>query len=98
MIFSGNWYGPYWFDERVRTTGSPCVSWYAMAIRSEPALAAEYGERGDSGSDSENEPSSIDPYTSSVEMCRKRSTPIWAATSHMTFVPVQLVRTNTSGS
>jgi transposase-like protein len=35
--------------------------------RSEPALVAEYGELGSSGSRSVHEPVSIDPYTSSVE-------------------------------
>ena len=30
-------------------------------------------------------------------MCRKRSTPTWRATSHITLVPSQLVCTNSSG-
>ena len=41
---------------------------YDSAIRSDPAFAAEYGERGPSGSVSTNDPSSIEPYTSSVEI------------------------------
>src|SRR5690606_26769909 len=79
-------------------TGRPWVSWYARAIRSEPALDAEYGDLGASTSVSEKEPSSIEPYTSSVEMCTNRSTPTWVAMSHITFVPEQFVRTKTSGS
>ena len=66
-------------------------------MRSEPAFDAEYGDRGSSGSVSRNEPSSIDPYTSSVEMWRNRSTPTRRATSHITFVPSQFVWTNSSG-
>src|SRR3954453_1010594 len=63
-------------------------------MRSLPALAAEYGERGVKVSVSLNEPCSIEPYTSSVEMCTKRPMPTRLATSQSTLVPEQLVRTN----
>jgi len=38
------------------------------------------------------------PYTSSVLMCRNFCTPTRRATSHITLVPKQLVRTNAYGS
>ena len=44
-----------------------------------------------------NEPSSTEPYTSSVAMCTKRSTSSWRAMSHTTLVPKQLVLTKSSG-
>ena len=61
MTFSGNWYGPNWLLDRVTSTGRPWVVRYDRAIRSLPALAAEYGDRGVSVSVSVNEPSSIEP-------------------------------------
>ena len=98
ITFSGNWCGPKLFDERVTMTGRPCVVWWLSAMRSLPALEAEYGERGPSASLSRNEPSAIEPYTSSVEMWTKRSTPTSRAASQSTLVPEQFVRTNASGS
>ena len=41
MTFSGNWYGPKLFVQRVTVTGSPYVEKYERAMRSEPALDAE---------------------------------------------------------
>ena len=85
-------------DDRVTTTGRPNVSWYDRAIRSEAALEAEYGELGASGSPSPNEPSSIDPYTSSVDTCSTRPIPASRATRHTMDVPSQLVATKRAGS
>ena len=52
IAFSGYWYGPKLFVHRVTMTGEPYVWWYESAIKSQPALEAEYGERGSSGSSS----------------------------------------------
>ena len=41
MTFSGNWYGPKLFEERVTTTGSWYVVWYESAMRSDPAFDAD---------------------------------------------------------
>src|SRR3954464_15899085 len=97
MTFSGYWYGPKLLDDRVTSTGSPYVLRYESAMRSDPAFDAEYGERGSTESGSANEASGMEPWASSVEMCRNRSTPTSRATSHITLVPSQLVWTNSSG-
>src|SRR5260370_1703210 len=97
MIFSGNWSGLKLLDELVTMTGSAYGVWYESARRSDAALEAEYGERGPSRSSSVNDPRSIEPYASSVDTCRKVSTPERRAASHNTFVPPQCVRTNSSG-
>src|SRR5205085_2795660 len=98
ITFSGNWNGPKLFDDRVTTTGNPYVEKYDSAIRSEPAFVALYGDRGSSGSVSVDDPTSTDPYTSSVEMCTTRSTPTRRATSITTFAPPQFVRMKSSGA
>src|SRR5438046_10768212 len=59
MTFSGYWYGPKLLDERVMRTGSSYVVKYDSAMRSEPALDAEYGQRRPSRSSSVNEPAGI---------------------------------------
>ena len=66
-------------------------------MRSEPAFDAEYGDRGSSGSVSSDEPSSTDPYTSSVPMWRTRGISRRRAVSITTLVPKQLVLTKSSG-
>jgi hypothetical protein len=57
-------------------------------------LDAEYGERGDSGQSSVQEPVSIEPYTSSVDTCRNLPTLARSAASSSTWVPSTLVVTN----
>ena len=47
--------------QRVIITGNPYVWKYADAIRSLPALDAEYGDRGSRGSVSSDEPISTEP-------------------------------------
>jgi hypothetical protein len=59
--FSGYWYGPKLFVQRVTVTGTPCVWWYESAMRSDPAFDAEYGDRGSSGSVSSELPCSMEP-------------------------------------
>src|SRR5258708_13815231 len=55
-------------------TSSPWVRAYAPAIRSPPALAAEYGELGSSRAPSAHDPDATLPYTSSVDTCTTRDT------------------------
>ena len=57
------------FEARHTTVSIPYVWVYAATSRSAPAFEAEYGEEGSSGLRSVNEPSAIEPYTSSVEIC-----------------------------
>ena len=71
--------------------------WYESAIRSEPAFEAEYGERGSSGSVSFDEPTSTEPYTSSVPMCTTRPISSRRAVSMTMFVPKQFVLMKSSG-
>ncbi len=71
--------------------------WYERAIRSEPAFDAEYGDRGSSGSVSRDEPTSTEPYTSSVPMCTTRAISSRRAVSITTLVPKQLVWMKSSG-
>ncbi len=70
------------------------MRWYAIATRSLDAFEAEYGELGCSGSVSGQEPSAIDPYTSSVDTCTNGATPCRSAASSSTWVPSTLVTTN----
>ena len=71
--------------------------WYESAIRSEPAFDAEYGERGSSGSVSFDEPTSTEPYTSSVPMCTTRPISSRRAVSITMLVPKQFVWMKSSG-
>src|SRR3954452_2212291 len=91
IAFSGYWNGPKLLVQRVTTTGSPYVWWYESAIRSEPAFDAEYGERGSNASLSFDEPTSTDPYTSSVPMCTTRGISSRRAVFMTMLVPKQLV-------
>src|SRR5947199_10342119 len=77
-------------------TGSPNVRWYERASRSEPAFDAEYGEFGSSGRSSVHEPSSIEPYTSSVDTCTNRDTRASSAACSSTWVPTTLVDTKSA--
>src|SRR5438477_66895 len=65
---------------------------------SPPALLAEYGLRGASGSLSRERPSGTLPYTSSVLTSRKTSCPCLRAASHRTAVPRTSVSMNAKGS
>ena len=94
--FSGYWYGPKLFVQRVTVTGTPWVEKYDSAMRSDPAFDAEYGDRGSSGSASVELPSSTEPYTSSVPMCTTRPTSSRRAVSITMFVPKQFVVTKSS--
>src|SRR3954451_3455400 len=96
MAFSGYWYAPKLLVQRVTDTGTPCVWWYESAMRSEPAFDAGYGERGSRGSVSLEEPSSNEPYTSSVPMWMTRGTSRRRAVSITTLVPKQFVLTKSS--
>jgi len=61
---------------------------------SPPALAAAYGEFGDSGVCSSQEPLSMLPYTSSVEMWTILGVPASRHACIRVWVPSTLVRTN----
>src|SRR3546814_16697550 len=65
-------------------------------MRAEPAFDSEYGERGSSGSVSRVEPTSTEPYTSSVPMWTTRPTSRRRAMSTTMLVPKQLVVTKSS--
>src|SRR3546814_17058574 len=65
-------------------------------MRAEPAFDSEYGERGSSGSVSRDEPTSTEPYTSSVPMWTTRPTSRRRAMSTTMLVPKQLVVTKSS--
>src|SRR3954447_2543800 len=97
IAFSGYWYGPKLFVQRVTVTGRPYVWWYDSAIRSEPAFDAEYGDRGSNGSSSFEEPTSTDPYTSSVPMWITRPISRRRAVSITMLVPKQFVLMKSSG-
>src|ERR671934_1972828 len=96
--FSGYWYGPKLFDERVMTTGTPCVRQYDRARRSPAALEAEYGFDGRTGSCSVDEPCATLPYTSSVLTCRNRGTRHSRTASSRVKTPKTSVRRKPSGS
>src|SRR2546428_3533547 len=98
IAFSGCWYGPKLFTQRVITTGSPYVAWYEYARRSAPALLAAYGLFGFSGESSRDGRLPLSPYTSSVDTWRKRSTFAFRAASSMTWVPSTSVRTKSPAS
>jgi hypothetical protein len=68
----------------------------ARTSRSPPAFEAEYGEDGSIGDASVKVPSSIDPYTSSVEICTCRTSASRAASSS-TKVPKTSVVMNSPG-
>ena len=66
-------------------------------MRSEPAFDAEYGDRGSSASVSFDDPTSTEPYTSSVPMCTTRLISSRRAVSMTMLVPKQLVLMKSSG-
>src|SRR3989442_4428926 len=96
IAFSGCWYGPKLFTQRVITTGSPYVAWYEYARRSAPVLLAAYGLFGFSGESSRDGRVPLSPYTSSVLIWRNRSTVSFRAASSMTWAPETSRRTNTT--
>ena len=61
-------------------------------------MLAAYGEFGDTGCVSGQEPASIEPYTSSVDTCTNRATWWRQAASRRVWVPRTLVRTKSARS
>ena len=61
-----------------------------------PALDAEYGEFGSSGSFSSHDPVSIDPYTSSVDTCTNLASLVSSAACSSVWVPSTLVSTKSA--